>query len=192
MGTRWYGLVAALVAAGCARTAEDPSARMDEPLSADQKTIAGVVAALEGLGGRVTWEEAQDGAGDPQIEVSFFGTSIGDPELKAIIQELRKHEQFCYLDLSLTRVTDDGVKGLKQVPHLETLLLSHTAVTDAALGDLAHVQSLDLSFTGVTDEGVEKLASYQGLIWLSLDNTKVTGAALRRLRKALPDCRIIP
>jgi hypothetical protein len=192
MGTRWYALVVALVAAGCAPTAEDPSARMDEPLSADQQAIAGVVAALEKLGGRVTWEEAEDGVCDPEIEVSFFGKSIGDPELKEIIQELRKHEQFCYLDLSWTRVTDDGVKRLKDVPHLGTLLLSHTPVTDAALGDLGQVESLDLSFTGVTDLGVKKLESQQRLVWLSLDNTKVTGNALRGLRKALPGCTIKP
>jgi hypothetical protein len=121
MGTRRYGPVVALMlatAAGCGQKADDPSALMDGPLDADQAVIASVVAALEKLGGQVNWEETADGAGDPEIEVTFSGKPIGDPELGAIIQQLKKHEQFRYLDLSHTGVTDEGLKGLKELPNL--------------------------------------------------------------------------
>ena len=195
MGTRRYGLVAALMlatAAGCGKTADDPSALMDGPLDADQAVIASVVVALEQLGGRVNWEETEGGACDPEMEVSFSGKPIGDPELRAIIQQLKKHEQFRYLDLSHTAVTDEGLKGLKELPNLRTLLLSHTAVTDAALKDLTQVDSLDLSDTGVTDEGVRELKTHKELKWLRLDNTKVTAAALDDIKATLSDCKITP
>src|SRR5262245_43533974 len=97
MRTRWYGLVVALMlvtAAGGGKKADEPSALMDEPLDADQAVIASVVAALEKRGGQVNWEETEDGAGAPEIEVTFSGKPIGDTELREIIQELKKHEQF--------------------------------------------------------------------------------------------------
>src|SRR5262249_32323684 len=153
-----------------------------------QAVIASVVAALEKRGGQVNWEETEDGAGVPEIEVTFSGKPIGDTELREIIQELKKHEQFRYLDLSHTEVTGESLKGLKELPNLRTLVLSHTGVTDPVLKDLTQVESLDLSDTGVTDEGIKELKTHKGLNWLSLDNTKVTAAALRDIKKTLPGC----
>jgi hypothetical protein len=62
--------------------------------------------------------------------------------------------------LDLTEVTDDGLKELKGLKNLGTLLLRGTWVTDEglkALYDLKNLGQLDLSATAVTDDGVKAL-----------------------------------
>ena len=73
------------------------------------------------------------------------------------------------LDLSDTKVTDDGLV------HLETLYA---------------LQWIDLKYTLVTDAGLEHLAKLTSLQDLYLTGTKVTDEGVKRLQAQLPKCEI--
>jgi hypothetical protein len=191
MKTRRYGWVVVMIlatGAGCGRKADEASTLMDDNLTEEQAVQASAIAALDELGGMVNWEE--QGQGDPRLEVNFSNKPITDAHLKEIIQQLKRDKEFRYLDLSGTRVTDEGLKGLKELKHLRTLVLSRTEVTDAGLKGLEQVESLDLSRTRVTDGGVKGLKNHKRLKWLNLDGTEVTPAGLSEIKKALPECTI--
>jgi Leucine-rich repeat (LRR) protein len=74
------------------------------------------------------------------------------------------------LDLRRTRVTDAGLKELKEFKNLETLYLSRTMVTDAGLKELKELEHLPMLF---------------------LSNTKVTDAGKKELQSARPGLRIV-
>jgi internalin A len=81
-------------------------------------------------------------------------------------------------------LTEAELKHLAAFKHLRTLRL-HNAVTDdglKALASLTHLQTLDLGQNNyVTDAGLEHLAPLKGLLNLGLDRTGVTDAGLTAL-----------
>jgi hypothetical protein len=121
--------------------------------------------ALEAMGARVNWEEQEQG--DPELEVEFAGQPITDADLPGIAHVLQQNPRFQFLDLTRTKVTDQGLKHLQGLANLRTLLLSHVAVTDA---------------------GVEELKKLKQLEYLELNGTKMTAAGLKALKQALPNC----
>ena len=53
-----------------------------------------------------------------------------------------------------------------------------------------HLTTLYLVNTGVTDAGVRELAALTNLTTLDLTGTKVTDAGVKELQTALPKCKI--
>jgi Leucine-rich repeat (LRR) protein len=115
------------------------------------------------------------------------------------------------LDLSLTRVTDRGLRALKTAPnieelnlyfaekitdegasvvknwkHLKKLNLRGTRITDSTLEMLEGVPSLewlDIGWAEVTDTGLDHLAALSNLKWLTMGGNKLTDASLQFLRQ---------
>jgi Leucine-rich repeat (LRR) protein len=88
------------------------------------------------------------------------------------------------LILSVTEVTDAGLKELAGLRGLSYLDLAFTPVTGAGLKELAALKalsSLGLGGTRVTNEGLKKLARLKGLSSLDLRRTRVTDAGLKEL-----------
>ncbi len=88
------------------------------------------------------------------------------------------------LDLSLTRVTDAGMRELAGLNGLQDLRLALTQVTDAGLKELAglkSMQALDLGFTKLTDAGLKELARLKGLQNLNISGTQGTDTGLKEL-----------
>lgn len=82
---------------------------------------------------------------------------------------------------------DDVVEHLAALNGLQSLDLSHTAISDAGLQDLVEVltdiKSLDLSFCSVvTNWGVEHLTKLTALQTLNLSHIEVTDAGLQHLQ----------
>lgn len=121
------------------------------------------------------------------------------------------------INLTESRITDQGVKALSELQSLESLSLVNTAISDFAiecLSGLIDLRELDLSFTfitdegvsrlaavktledlrlaatAVTDEGIKNLASLSRLSFLDLSETVVSEEGIDMLRRALPDCLI--
>ena len=46
------------------------------------------------------------------------------------------------MDLSATRITDDGIKELKDFKNITTLNLFRTQITDAAMAELKEMKNL--------------------------------------------------
>lgn len=120
-----------------------------------------------------------------------------------------KLHQLRSLDLSLTQVTDVGMRELRGLPELTGLSLSQTKVTEAglmelrspklellnfnknsatvaicrALGEHRNLRYLSLADTDITDEALKELTPLENLETLSLDGCeKLTDAGIKELR----------
>ena len=98
------------------------------------------------------------------------------------------------LDLSATLITDQSVAALEPAKQLRMLRLSETPVTDAAIDSLLKLPSLEsINFHGtkITDAGVLKLAAMPALKHLYLWQTAITPETVKALQEKLPQCEII-
>jgi hypothetical protein len=100
------------------------------------------------------------------------------------------------LNVIHTKITDAGLVYLQGMTNLKWLDLSRsTELADAGLVNLqgmTNLQLLSLSGSRVTDAGLAHLQGLRGLQHLILLRTKVTSAGLSELRRALPNCQIVP
>jgi hypothetical protein len=148
----------------------------------DNKEHPREVLDLRGTGITDQWLDRLAGRTEVrQLDLSY--TKVTNEGLK-VVAGLRG---LTHLRLDVTEVTDAGVKRLTALPKLEWLDLYRTAVTDDALAALAGMQRLrDLSLgaTAVTDAGVKRLAALPHLRSLFLDYTAVTDDALAALAGA--------
>lgn len=88
------------------------------------------------------------------------------------------------LTLSGSRITDSGLAALAELKSVHTLLLDGTQIGDAglkALAALPQLQNLNLAGCPITDDGLAELAALTDLRMLNLGQTKVTGAGLKHL-----------
>ncbi len=93
------------------------------------------------------------------------------------------------LDLSKTKVKDDGLAPVAQMTNLTKLLLNKTTVSDAALVHLKglnELETLNLYGTQVTDAGLTNLGSLKKLTKLFLFSTKCTEAGANQLKAQIP------
>lgn len=105
------------------------------------------------------------------------------------------------------RIDDEALTSLMvllaDVPHLETLDLRNTSVTDAGLMHIGKLKSLRILFLGydrfvymgentspdISDAGLAHLKGLTNLKELFIQQTKVTEEGIEKLKKALPDCQ---
>lgn len=118
--------------------------------------------------------------------VLWWATNITD----AGVAHLGRLHRLRILDISLSPLTDEGVRSLAALPELEELGLEGK-FTDKSLLYLSrasHLKALRLSGgeCAFSDEGLEHLEGLKDLQRLSLQNAKVSQAARERLRKAIP------
>jgi hypothetical protein len=149
-----------------------------------------------------------------QLEALWFqNTGITDEGLKHLVGMKKLH----VLQASRTQVTAEGLRRLKglpieelgvgncavrhdlgvlkEFPRLRVLLAYGLELPDAAaplLAELKGLEKLELQGNRLTDEGLGKLATLRWLKELNVTDNPVTDAGLDRLRRALPDCRILP
>jgi WD40 repeat protein len=92
------------------------------------------------------------------------------------------------------QIGDDGLKHLAGLDGLTHLNLEHTSVGDVGLTHLIRLSgliSLNLQATAVTDASLSSLTSQAALRELVLKETRVTAEGVARLRKALPECKVV-
>jgi Leucine-rich repeat (LRR) protein len=110
-------------------------------------------------------------------------TRISDPGLRA----LRAAPSISDLNLSFAeQIGDDGVSALRDWKHLRRLNLRGTKITDNALETIAglkSLESLDVGSAQLTDAGPEHLTPLANLHRLSLGGNKLTAAGLQFLRE---------
>jgi len=127
------------------------------------------------------------------------------------LRDLAQLPNLATLNLSLTRITDHGMKELKDAPaivdldlqyaeqvtdegvsairgwkHLRRLNLRGTKITDMTLGHLGGMptlESLDIGFVQFTDSGLENLVLLPNLKELAIGGNKLTDTGLRFLRQ---------
>ncbi len=97
------------------------------------------------------------------------------------------------LDLTGAALTDAGLRQLASLHRLKRLSIFETHVTDAGVAYLCVLPLEDLNLgdnRGVSDACVSRLSQMISLTQLDLTSTSITVEGLKRLRMALPQCRI--
>jgi uncharacterized membrane protein len=126
------------------------------------------------------------------LEVSAVNlrSTLRDNELQAL---LAVAEQVAWLDLSGTRVGDEGIMVLERMPNLTRLRLDRTGVSDLGLRHLSGLKNLEylnLFGTAVSDAGLEHLTELDRLRALYLWQTAVTDQGVEKLQMRHPGLRI--
>jgi internalin A len=157
---------------------------------------------IERLGGKVERDAA-----NRIVAVNLRGSWINDGDEMTRLAELRHLDT---LDLSHTRITDEGLLRLKPAPkirdlslfyaewitdqgmtairdwkHLKRLNVRGTRISDGTLelvGKLTGLEALDIAHTSVTDNGLEHLITLVHLKELALGRGRLTYKALGTLR----------
>ena len=139
--------------------------------------------------------------------VDLHGSWVSDTDLRRLVQL----PYLTHLDLSLTRITDQGMQDLKNLPNVADLNLYYAEyVTDEGLAaikgwkklkrlnihgakfsdtTLEHIagittlESLNIGSGMVTDIGLERLTSLPNLKELTMGGNKLTDAGLQALRQ---------
>jgi len=120
--------------------------------------------------------------GAERLEISLSGTRLVDDELA----HLRELPGLRVLVLTKSQVTDAGLAHLAGLTNLHTLVLSQTRVTDTGLAELkglTGLRELALDEAPVTDTGLEYLQGLTSLEYLSLKGTRVSDAGLACLKR---------
>lgn len=157
---------------------------------------------IERAGGTIT----RDAAGQPiAVDLRASWATDSDMPLLAQMKGLKR------LDLSLTRISDRGLRALKTAPAIEELNLYFaelitdegaatvkgwkqlrrlnlrgTKITDATLEFLSGVPALewlDIGWVQVTDTGLDHLAALTNLRHLAMGGNKLTDTSLQFLRQ---------
>ena len=132
---------------------------------------------------------------DPAIK-AYLGRQFKKPYGEFAPQmKLTKAEtaEITSLELSDTKITDEGLKDLAKLQNLKTLFLGGTKITDAGLKEVTKLQKLkwlDLVNTQITDAGLKELVKLRDLQLLDLYGTKITDTGFAELEKAMPNCKI--
>jgi internalin A len=157
---------------------------------------------IEDVGGKVI----QDAAGRV-TGLDLRGSWVTDTDLRSVA----KLPHLAYLDLSLTRVTDQGMQELKNAPGIVELNLRYAeSITDEGMAALkgwkklkrldargakisdatlehisgiATLESVDVGAAMVTDVGIERLVSLPNLKELIIGGNELGDAGLHALRQ---------
>ena len=114
--------------------------------------------------------------GGALLSITDSGEST-DERIKAYIRERGPHAT--NIDLSHTRITDGGLKVLKDTPNLAAISLEHTDTSDAGVKTLSEsklnkLKEINLHGTTVGDKGAEALSKMIALQKLNLNDTNVS------------------
>ncbi len=170
--------------------------------SAAESSAAGDTAWIEDLGGTVTRNPSGRVTG-----VDLRATWVTDTDLRKLL----RFPQLTHLDLSLTRITDQGMQELKSASgivdlnlrfaesvtdeglaaiktwkRLKRLNVHGTKISDTTLDHIAGIttiESLDIGSAMITDVGLERLSSLVNLKELTMGGNELGDAGLQALRQ---------
>jgi hypothetical protein len=112
--------------------------------------------------------------------------NYGPPQwLQALLGE-RYFSNIVSINLGATGITDENVKKLVKLRHLQSLGIWRTSASDAALaavGRLKELETLDISQTNVTDEGLAELAGLENIRVLAVGGDRITDQGLAHLKR---------
>ena len=183
--------IAKLTPGGAAVSSEAPETAAHAPAASgpDEALKAKVAGISKEFPGALSFESQQSSL------LTFTAVSLrGNLDDTGFKKLAPVTSQFVTVDLSATKITDQGVAQLGSSKNLRLIRLAETSVTDAVIDTLLKIPSLEsinLYGTKVTDAGVSKLAALTHLKRLYLWQTAVTPDAIKTLKEKLPACEII-
>lgn len=126
-----------------------------------------------------------------QLEwLDLSGTKIGDNGLRQFAGASKLKQIF----LETTAVTSGGLEVMAGMPLLEEVFLSGSKIDDAGLAQLSGLKRLRtleiIECEAVTDAGLEQLAKCKFLTTLDVRRTKVTAEGIGNLKRHLPKLEV--
>lgn len=110
-----------------------------------------------------------------------------------LVPRFREFPKLRVLRIEDRRVNDELLLWIDSSRRLEEVYLAGCGIGDrtvSRLSELPHLRSLDLRYTRVTDAGIDMLLKSQSLRELSLSPNQASPNAIHKLREANPACRI--
>jgi internalin A len=139
-----------------------------------------LLAVETDLIGRLGGKVERDGAGRI-VAVNLRGSWINDAEMI----ELSRLPDLERLDLSHTRITDEGMLNLRSAPKIRELNLFYAEwITDQginAIKEWKHLKRLNVRGTRISDGTIEIVSHMPGLEALDIAHTEVTDVGLENL-----------
>ena len=138
------------------------------------------ILAIGRLGARIELDEKLPGR--PVVGINLRGCHRFKNKDCHLLQPFRHLRS---LDLTERKITDAGLKEIRELKSLTTLSLSHNRITDAGLKELrglSKLTKLELTGNAITDAGLAELRELKDLASLDLARTQITDAGLRQLR----------
>jgi Leucine-rich repeat (LRR) protein len=175
--------VLALLFAGSALFAARTPDWVQEVGGGVERDSAGDIIALHLRGTWVTDVELLDVARLPKLErLDLSHTRITDEGLL----HLKPAKQIQDLNLFYAeQITDRGMSAIRDWKHLTKLNVRGTRIFDGTLaivGGLAQLEWLDIAYTQLTDNGLDALVPLTRLKHLAIGRSKLTKSALEVLR----------
>jgi uncharacterized membrane protein len=155
----------------------------------DEALKASVATLAKEFPGALSFESQQSAA------LTFTAVSLRgkmDDETFVSLSPVLPH--LATLDLSATNITDKSVSALESATKLRMVRLSETRITDASIDTLAklpELESVNFYGTKVTDAGVMKLSTLPKLKRLYLWQTPVTPEGVKALKEKMPNLEVI-
>jgi RNA polymerase sigma factor (sigma-70 family) len=200
---------AAVPAGKVAGTAKPVSPREINEKEAEARALR----VLEKLDPRDVFREG-DRPDGPIVTIHVPGSACSDADLKEIgllpklrflnitgtritndgLAPLEAMKELRILKLQECKLSDEGLAHLAGLTELTKLYLSKTLITDAGLARLAGLKNLECLFldrTGITDAGLDHLVELKNLTVLGVQGTRVSNKGVAKLAKALPRLHII-
>ena len=131
--------------------------------------------------------------GSPLLSVGF-PSNQGRTGTADVQQLLCCAENVATLDLGRTRITNQALTAVSNMPRLVKLDLRQTNISDEAITHLAgldNLRSLNLFSTKVTDASIDTIAKLKQLETVYLWQSKVSPAGAQQLRDRRPDLRVV-
>jgi len=115
------------------------------------------------------------------VSVNLRGCWLNDADMI----ELARLPELQRLDLSHTRISDEGMLNLKPAPKIQDLKLFYSEwITDqgmTAIKGWSHLKRLDVRGTRISDGTIEIVSRFPGLEALDIAHTEVTDVGLENL-----------
>lgn len=110
-----------------------------------------------------------------------------------ILRRMRVMPHLEELQLFNAPISDEGLQYLTKFPRLRWLDASGTPVTDRGLPALESMdlEWLNLRNTAISDAGVSSLSKLSHLELLDIRGTAVTDSAAEAIRRSLPSCKVL-
>jgi hypothetical protein len=143
-----------------------------------------LVAEVMRLHGTIEFEE--NDTSRAIVKIDLHGTVVSDADLRVLDAARKDLKSLRYLDLRLTKISDEGVARLKNLTSLQTLNLFRTQLGDKGLADLRKLTKLETLLIGgtkVTDAGLPRLKPFTKLRKLSLFQTQVSDQGIAQLKR---------
>jgi hypothetical protein len=142
-----------------------------------------LVAAWEAADARHNWISQVDPYTSSNRPLHFYVPCFYFPEVEpGVLSELPQPDR--PFALKFQRMTDVGLRDLREMAELEHLDISYTKVTAAGIAELAplhRLRSLDVGGLELTDDDIKNVAKFTSLRWLNLSDTDITDAGVKEL-----------